>query len=287
MSRRSSYSAASLLLCFSMLIFPAVVLADGWDDLWLTPDQQKRRLVEQGDFEALSASEDAAWSGVGHYKQGSYKEAAKAFDEIPGISGRYNAATSLIHAGEYQEAIDKLNQVLEEQPDHEKARHNLDVAQQLIELQEPPPQEGQDGESDGQQDQQNQKGEDQQSRGDENSGDQQESDQQGDSDTSDGADNQSESAQDQPGSDQSESEQNQDSGSNDVDQEQQEEQQNESSDSEERAMNQADAELSEDQQATEQWLRRIPDDPTGLLRRKLRRSHQSEYPTTTDSRTPW
>lgn len=284
MSHRFSGKSASQVLGLSMLLCPAMVYADGWDDLWLTPDQQKRQLVEQGEFDALSASEDPAWSGVGLYKKGNYKEAAKAFEEAPGVSGRYNAATSLIHAGEYQKAIDKLNEVLEEQPDHEKARHNLDVAQQLVALQEPPPPNGEDGESGDQQDQQ---GEDQQSTGDENSGDQQESDQQGDSDTSEGTDNQPNSPQDQPGSDQNDSEQNQDSGSSEADQQQQEEQQNESSDREEFEANQAEAELSEDQQATEQWLRRIPDDPTGLLRRKLRRSHQSEYPTTTDSKTPW
>jgi Ca-activated chloride channel family protein len=30
----------------------------------------------------------------------------------------------------------------------------------------------------------------------------------------------------------------------------------------------------EDAQAMEQWLRRIPDDPGGLLRRKFRNEHQ-------------
>ncbi len=30
----------------------------------------------------------------------------------------------------------------------------------------------------------------------------------------------------------------------------------------------------EDAQAMEQWLRRIPDDPGGLLRRKFRSEHQ-------------
>jgi Ca-activated chloride channel family protein len=30
----------------------------------------------------------------------------------------------------------------------------------------------------------------------------------------------------------------------------------------------------EDAQAMEQWLRRIPDDPGGLLRRKFRNQHQ-------------
>ena len=45
--------------------------------------------------------------------------------------------------------------------------------------------------------------------------------------------------------------------------------------------------LSEGEQATEQLLRRIPDDPAGLLRRKLEQSHRSEYPEVRDAREPW
>ncbi|HET6593368.1 MAG TPA: hypothetical protein VFG48_10675, partial [Xanthomonadales bacterium] len=36
----------------------------------------------------------------------------------------------------------------------------------------------------------------------------------------------------------------------------------------------AEAWSEEDAQAMEQWLRRIPDDPGGLLRRKFRNQHQ-------------
>ena len=35
-----------------------------------------------------------------------------------------------------------------------------------------------------------------------------------------------------------------------------------------------DQEVSEEDQATEQWLRQIPDDPGGLLRRKFQRDYQ-------------
>lgn len=45
--------------------------------------------------------------------------------------------------------------------------------------------------------------------------------------------------------------------------------------------------LTEQEQATEQWLRRIPDDPTGLLRRKLERSHGTNYPEVNDGVQAW
>lgn len=41
-------------------------------------------------------------------------------------------------------------------------------------------------------------------------------------------------------------------------------------------MQQETNELDEEQQATEQWLRRIPDDPAGLLRRKFKYQYQQQ-----------
>ena len=42
----------------------------------------------------------------------------------------------------------------------------------------------------------------------------------------------------------------------------------------------------EDEQAMEQWLRRIPDDPGGLLRRKFRYQHQNRG-SPEDESEPW
>ncbi len=43
----------------------------------------------------------------------------------------------------------------------------------------------------------------------------------------------------------------------------------------------------ETQQANEQWLKRIPDDPAGLLRRKFAYQYQQRQRTPQDSQTPW
>ena len=45
--------------------------------------------------------------------------------------------------------------------------------------------------------------------------------------------------------------------------------------------------LSEDQQATEQWLRRIPDDPSQLLRNKIKLNHMLEHSDVGDTEEPW
>ncbi len=48
----------------------------------------------------------------------------------------------------------------------------------------------------------------------------------------------------------------------------------------------AENNMTEDQKATEQWLRRIPDDPGGLLRRKFLYQYQ-QLPNQHDSKQPW
>ncbi len=78
-----------------------------------------------------------------------------------------------------------------------------------------------------------------------------------------------EGEQGEQGEDQSSDEQQGEQGEEESDQEQQGEQNGEPTESE---MQQNWSE--EDAQAMEQWLRRIPDDPGGLLRRKFRNQHQ-------------
>ena len=59
--------------------------------------------------------------------------------------------------------------------------------------------------------------------------------------------------------------------------EQESEQEGEPQEGEQGEPSQQEMELAwseEDEQAMEQWLRRIPDDPGGLLRRKFRNQHQ-------------
>jgi len=45
--------------------------------------------------------------------------------------------------------------------------------------------------------------------------------------------------------------------------------------------------LTEREQANEQWLRQIPDDPAGLLQRKIQNRHLTDFPKVIDSDKPW
>ncbi len=254
-------------------------------DLWRRPDQQGMDLLEHDNpSEAAKAFDDARWKGVSHFRAGNFEEAARAFGESD--EQLYNQATSAVRAGDYQTAIEQFEQVIAQNPDHADARHNLDIARQLA-GQDPQEQPGQSGEQS-------------------ESADQQESEEQGESQSQpaeqDGEGEQQESSgsQDQQQSGEQNGEQNQDDpapGEEATDgDDQQAQEQEHSADEPDDGQQEADAQqqlaaaedpLSEVDQATEQWLRRIPDDPSQLLRGKIQLKHRTDYRDVGDMVEPW
>ncbi len=240
------------------------VEASLWDDLWLNPDQQAQRALENGKpADAAALFENGEWRAVASYRARDYASSAAGFAERADTRNLYNLANAMAMQGELDSAIDAYEQVLEMDPDDKDAAYNLDLVRSL---------------KDQQQQQQQQQGDDQQSS--ENPG--------GEGEQSD-----ADSQENQQGSEStSESEgESQDNDSGDSGDEEMSEEDLEALRQElERAAQEAqpgeqpqqmsEAELAElrqqqeQQQAMEQWLRRIPDDPGGLLRRKFRHQYQ-------------
>ena len=263
-----------LVLLVFVAPLPQPAHAAFWDDLWLTRDQQAQRALEQGNpADAAVLFEDPEWRGVAQYRTGDYAASARDFAENGDARSLYNLGNAMAQQGEYDSAIDAYEQVLEMQPDNEDARYNLDFVKNVKEQQEQ---------------QQQQQGDDQQST--QNPG--------GDGEQSEG-----EGEQNQEGSEQSsQSEQSQEGDGSPREEEMSEEDLQALQEELQRAAEEAEqgeeprqlseAELAElreqqeQQQAMEQWLRRIPDDPGGLLRRKFRYQYQ-RYGTDQDGREVW
>lgn len=294
--RRTVLIGALLTTLFAGLQ-PIPAYASFWDDLWKTPHQQNVELEQEGEFEALTENESSpAWSGVGHYRNGDYAQAAEKFASSADSFATYNQATALTQAGQYDEAVKLFDQILTENPADEKAAHNRSIADQLAKLQQQQQQQDGDG-----QDGENQDGDKQD--GDKQDGEQQESGQQN-SDQQDSDGDTEQEQEGQSGSDQEQQQQQDQQTANEQQNEQsdsdreEEQQQSESGTSEEPTPTEETANenqqiqpsneaMTENEQATEQWLRRIPDDPTGLLRRKLQRSHATDFPGVVDGASPW
>ena len=230
-----------VVLLIFLLPLPNNVEAFEWRDLWLRSDQQAKRILEQGDAKkAAELFEDPAWKGAAEYRAGDFDAANAILETLENVEGKYNRGNALARLGRYEEAIAEYEKVLEEQPEHEDALHNKELLEEELKKQ---------------QEQQEQKEQSEEGEQGNESQDKQEQEQQ----------KQEQEQQQSDEQEQQEQEQQESEGEEEKEPEEQEGEQE---------MNEAEATPDEEQQATEQWLRRIPDDPAGLLRRKFRYQHQ-------------
>ena len=221
------------MLCIAVLPPPAN--AGLWEDLWQRRDQQAHHsmLAGQPDKAAVLFT-DPQWRASAQYRSGDFPGAAEGFSVDDTVDGYYNFGNALAKLGDFSTAISAYEEALKFDPQHEDAQFNRKLLEQLLDEQE-------SSESDSNE---------QQQQGD--------SSPQTSSEPQDGSD--ARQQQLQQGQDQEQPE-NQDS-------EDQENQADQNSDPAEQEMD--DESRDEKQDALEQWLRRVPDDPGGLLRRKFR-----------------
>jgi Ca-activated chloride channel family protein len=252
-----------LLIALAILPMPELVQASVWDDLWLTRDQQAQKKLEEGAAaDAVDLFENPGWRAVAQYRAQDYADSARAFAEHEDTRNLYNLGNALARQGELETAIDAYEQVLETDPGNTDAEYNRDLLQQMLEQQQ------------SQQDQ----GDQQESSDQEGDGEQSDSDSQSDQESSD------DSSQSRSESEEGDAQQREDQDlSEDLEALQEElkraaEEARQNDEPMPQQLTKEELEAlrheQEQQQALEQWLRRIPNDPGGLLRRKFRYQYQ-------------
>ncbi|MEH6529054.1 MAG: VWA domain-containing protein [Porticoccus sp.] len=281
------------ILLAPLLYTPQTSYAFGWEDLWSTPDQQAANALSKGDTETAQERFNAPqWKASAAYRNNDFETAEQLYNNHS-VDGHYNRGNALAKAGKLEEAIESYKQALSLSPEDDDAQYNKALVEQLLQQQQDSEQNSQNNDSSqDQKDQQNdnQKNDDQQQDDSQNNGQQ---DQSSDADSNpsegkqskDNQENSQDSEQDgsqdnneqqQPSTDES---QNQDEQSTDSPSEQDKNQQGEpqqtgdeeqSSDQGKPTNAESQQMTDEEKQAMEQWLRRIPDDPGGLLREKFR-----------------
>ncbi|MDH3490612.1 MAG: VWA domain-containing protein [Gammaproteobacteria bacterium] len=254
----------ALVLLVFVLPLPQPAEASLWDDLWQNKNQQAQKQLEAGKPEdAAALFEDTEWRAVARYRARDFAGSAAEFAERGDARNLYNLGNAMAFQGELDSAIDAYEQVLDMEPDNEDAAYNLELIRNLKDQQ----QQQQEGQGDQQQPGENQEGEGEQSDSESQPG------QEGSEGSSD-SENQSEESDASQRGDQEMSDE-------DLEALQQELQRAaEEAQTGEKPQQLSAAELAElrqqqeQEQAMEQWLRRIPDDPGGLLRRKFRHQYQ-------------
>lgn len=247
-----------------------------WQDLWQTKDQQAHNKLQNGDAEAAAQLfKDPRWNASAQYKSGNFEGAANGFNgDLP--SDYYNKGNALAQSGDLQEALKAYDQALAADPEFEDAAYNREAVKKRLEQQQQQNQSGDDqqsDQSDSEQSQENQQGKDQQDSNQGNQSDSSETEQANSNEPQEGDQGQDKQEQEQAQSDQHST------SDSDQDAQQQNPYQNtESEDTREpnpQQQAQSDGELTdEQQQALDQWLKQIPDDPSGLLRRKFQHQHR-------------
>jgi Ca-activated chloride channel family protein len=226
-----------------LLIIPPPAHAFGWQDLWQRSDQQAQKQLQQGDPQtAAEQFRSPDWRGMALYEIGDYSAAAQAFAKSDNV---YNQGNALAQAGELQQAIAAYQEVLQQNPGHKDARANLDLLEALLKQQ--PPQDDDSSPSE---------------EGDESSSSEDKSDEM--------SDNPEDSAQQDEAESSDENLDQQQTEPSPADQDEGDEQPDALE--ADRADDNHDL-PSEEDIALEQWLRQIPEDPSGLLRRKFMLEH--------------
>ena len=260
---------AVILLAPMLFSDPASAL--GWQDLWKTADQQASEALESGDAaSAQSLFKNRQWRGSAAYKAEDYDSAINEFLDFDDADSHYNRGNALAHSGDLDAAIEAYDQALAMNPEMEDAQANKELLEQLKQQQEQQEQQdSEDSDSDSDSDSEQSESQDQQSQDsqpqdsdsepqDQEPQDQQQSDSQ-DSEPQDPAEQEPEAQEGEPEESEEQESQQEQPQSPEAEAEATEEQTKEQSEAEKQA-----------QQELEQWLRRVPDDPGGLLREKFR-----------------
>jgi len=269
---------------------PQSSYAFSWDEVWLNSDQQAAKHLENEKFdEAIEVAQSDKWKATAAFRKEDYNQATELFND-GSADGFYNQGNALASSGKLQEAIDAYDASLKIRPDDDDTLYNKKQVEQALEQQQKQEQEKKEQEN------KDQENKDQEQK-DQEQGDQEQQDQEkqeGEGEDQEGKENQDEG--DNPEQQEKESEQGEMTEEEKKKQEQQEkelaEEDKKAAEKEAQEKKQQEvkltpeelAENAEKKEAIEQWLRRIPDDPGGLLRRKFyyQYNQQNNKPDETD-----
>jgi Ca-activated chloride channel family protein len=117
-----------------VLALPLHGRAADWQGLWFSDDQHAARALQEGDAATASTLfRHPEWRAVAHYKNGNFAAAAELFARSSTADGFYNLGNALAMSGELAAAIRAYQQSLVLAPDNEDALHNLQLVQGLQE----------------------------------------------------------------------------------------------------------------------------------------------------------
>ncbi len=250
------------LLCFALLLLlplPKNSYAFEWQDLWQNQDQQAQQAYKNNQFEqAANLFKNPDWKAAAYYKAGAYDKALENLKSSQTEQSAYNQGNVLAQSGQLEQAIKAYEKALQLKPDDTDAQYNKELVENELKKQ--------------QQNKQNNKNEqskeDQQQQNDAEKSDEQKPQQSEEKKTQQEQADEQKSAEKKEQQDKEDEKQAEEAKAQQAEQKKPDEAKNDKE--EKKALSAQDQLSTEEQQANEQWLKRIPDDPAGLLKRKFK-----------------
>ncbi|WP_334049144.1 vWA domain-containing protein [Alteromonas gracilis] len=269
-----------------------------WQKPFMNDNQEALNSYQRGKYkDAVNQFNDETWKASSLYKSGDYEGALNAYQNIPGPNSAYNQGNALAKLGKLEEAIQKYDQALREAPDLEDARTNKKIIEDLLKQQQQQNQneqqqnqdQNESGDKSEQNDSQNSDQNNQDGSNDQSGQQNPEEGQQSDENQDQSANNEQQNSGDdsQQSDDSKINDESESSDSQQQNAEQDQSEQNESAqqnsgqpkESEQQSEREAQAaqgqaeELTdaekEELQRMKSLMRRVPDDPAFLLKRKM------------------
>lgn len=140
------------LTVFLLVLFMPKAEAFEWSDLWQTQQQKAQQSYQQGDYSsAWQNFEDPLWKGNAAYRAQDYAAAEQSYRQLDTADAAYNLGNSLAQQQKYQQAIEAYQQALAKNPELTKAQQNLNAVKKALEQQQQNQQQKGEGEQQEQQ----------------------------------------------------------------------------------------------------------------------------------------
>jgi len=268
-------------LLLAILVSSNAQAGELWDSLWHNADQRGERLLQQGKVaEAAKTYSDVRRKAYAQLQAGDFQNAAQGFASLNDSNANYNRGTALAHAGKLEESLKAFDAALAQDPQDKDAQRNRALVNKALKQQPPKKQSPSNTDSSSESKKPKDQTDSSKKPGGKNSEKKDNADKKGNGDKKSVDDKGQHSKDGSGGDNKSTSNQAQPSAPSPAEKPANDAAQAKRDvaaalDKSASAANDkaAASPVTETKLAQDQWLRRIPDDPGGLLRRKFMIEH--------------
>ena len=255
------------VLLIGLMHIPSEPLqAADFNDWFVNNNQKGKQAFDDTQYrDSLRLFDDIRWRAASAFRLNDWQKAYDLYMQLDDVESIYNRGNALVYLARLEEAILAYNEVLKREPGHEDAQFNKNEVLKLLEKLS--------GEKE--------------SEAMQAKGEQDDKQQQKKSDNKEKQEGSESNKKPPPKSGEQAESQKSAGDSDDMPLENSTAKPSDSDDANSAEVSDMEREIKEDELAEDQWLRRIKDDPAGLMRRKFREKYKQQDTGANYSGDPW